>query len=93
MNCYDCNLSGDTTPAIAVCHDCGAGVCPDHAISGQHTLTAVRATNWQTPVDPHSAGSGARSVPPPSTQPTSYRRPGETTTRSAPPSTPIPSLL
>jgi hypothetical protein len=52
MNCFDCNLSGDTTPAIAVCHDCGAGVCPDHAISGQHTLTAVRATNWQTPVDP-----------------------------------------
>ena len=52
MNCYDCAQAGLTTPAVAVCHDCGAGLCPGHAISGQHTLTVVRATNWQAPVDP-----------------------------------------
>ncbi len=52
MNCYDCAQAGLTTPAVAVCHDCGAGVCPDHAISGQHTLTVVRAISTQTSVDP-----------------------------------------
>lgn len=31
MNCYDCNEHGNDIPAIAVCHDCGAGVCIDHA--------------------------------------------------------------
>ncbi|MGA7280576.1 MAG: DUF2180 family protein [Acidimicrobiia bacterium] len=52
MNCYDCAQAGLTAPAVAVCHDCGAGLCPDHAISGQHTLTVVRAINAQTSVDP-----------------------------------------
>ncbi|MFZ0013212.1 MAG: DUF2180 family protein [Acidimicrobiia bacterium] len=52
MNCYECAQSGLTTPAVAVCHDCGAGVCPDHASPGQHTLTVVRATNTRSPVDP-----------------------------------------
>ena len=52
MNCYDCAQSELTTPAIAVCHDCGAGVCADHAIPGQNILTVVRAINTQTLVDP-----------------------------------------
>ena len=30
MNCYDCNNHGNDTPAVAVCHDCGAGLCADH---------------------------------------------------------------
>ncbi len=29
MNCYDCALNGNTTPAVAVCNDCGAGICLD----------------------------------------------------------------
>jgi len=52
MNCYDCAQAGLTTPAVAVCHECGAGLCADHAIQGRHTLTVVRATSTQTPVDP-----------------------------------------
>jgi hypothetical protein len=42
MNCYICEsnarrrpvgLSGlPERPAVAVCHDCGAGVCFDHAV-------------------------------------------------------------
>jgi hypothetical protein len=52
MNCYDCHQTGNTSAAVAVCHDCGAGVCADHAVQGQHALTVVTATNWQAPVDP-----------------------------------------
>ena len=36
MNCYDCALHHTTTAAVAICHDCGAGVCPDHAVTGAH---------------------------------------------------------
>jgi hypothetical protein len=52
MNCYDCHHSGAAAPAVAVCHDCGAGVCAEHSVPGLHTLTVVRATSTQTPVDP-----------------------------------------
>ena len=52
MNCYDCAQHGETTPAIAICHDCGAGVCADHRIEGQHALTVVRATSSRYPVNP-----------------------------------------
>jgi hypothetical protein len=52
MNCYDCHQSGLTTPAIAICSDCGAGVCAQHAVQGRHTLTVVHAIRAQTPVDP-----------------------------------------
>jgi hypothetical protein len=52
MNCYDCALSGATRPAVAICHHCGAALCPDHTIPGQHTLFVVRATNHHAPVEP-----------------------------------------
>jgi hypothetical protein len=52
MNCYDCYHDGRHTTAIAICHDCGAGVCGEHATHGEYTLTAVTATNWQAPVEP-----------------------------------------
>ena len=39
MNCYDCALHHTTTAAVAIRHDCGAGVCPDHAVTGAHHLT------------------------------------------------------
>ena len=51
MNRYDCTQNGLDTLAVAVCHDCGAGLCPDHTAVSQHTLTVVRATSWQTPVE------------------------------------------
>jgi hypothetical protein len=31
MNCYDCHQDGTTTPAIGICEQCGAGICPDHS--------------------------------------------------------------
>lgn len=52
MNCYDCHHDGRQTIAVAICHDCGAGVCGQHAAQGECTVTAVTATNWQAPVDP-----------------------------------------
>ncbi|MBO8196596.1 DUF2180 family protein [Streptomyces oryzae] len=33
MHCFDCSKEGTETPAVAVCVDCGAGVCPRHLIS------------------------------------------------------------
>ena len=32
MNCYDCAVSGAYRDAVAVCADCGAAVCVEHAI-------------------------------------------------------------
>ena len=52
MNCSDCHHTGQDTAAIAVCHDCGAALCPDHTIESTHHLTATRALNRQAPVDP-----------------------------------------
>ena len=50
MNCYDCANHHTATPAVAICHDCGAGVCPDHAITtairfGAATMEAQDQTN------------------------------------------------
>jgi hypothetical protein len=33
MHCYDCSKEGKETPAVAVCVDCGAAVCPRHLVS------------------------------------------------------------
>jgi hypothetical protein len=30
MNCFDCAALGDQAEAVAICTDCGAGVCPAH---------------------------------------------------------------
>ncbi|GAA3735316.1 DUF2180 family protein [Streptomyces tremellae] len=35
MNCYDCLRQGRTTPAAAVCADCGAAVCVGHVHEGR----------------------------------------------------------
>jgi hypothetical protein len=31
MNCFDCIALGHAADAVAVCTDCGAGACPEHA--------------------------------------------------------------
>jgi Uncharacterized protein conserved in archaea (DUF2180) len=31
VNCFDCAAHGQTAPAVAVCADCGAALCHDHA--------------------------------------------------------------
>ncbi len=52
MNCYDCATTGTTMAAVAVCHDCGAGVCIDHATTTRHHLTRIAALNRPVPVEP-----------------------------------------
>lgn len=34
MQCYDCAVAQQTTPAVAVCSTCGAGLCTTHAVVG-----------------------------------------------------------
>ena len=45
MNCFDCAAIGHTEPAVAVCADCGAAVCPRHAQVRARWLTRAAAIN------------------------------------------------
>jgi hypothetical protein len=53
MNCYDC-IAQDriARPAVAVCHDCGAAVCDQHAIAREHYLTRTAVILRVEPVEP-----------------------------------------
>ena len=52
MNCFDCALDGIVTPAVAVCHDCGVGVCIEHAVAREHHLTRTATINRIIVVEP-----------------------------------------
>ena len=52
MNCYDCAAHGKTTPATAVCADCGAALCGDHAHLTARWLTRTLPINREVPVEP-----------------------------------------
>ncbi len=52
MNCFDCAGLGHTTAAAAVCVDCGAGVCHDHARVAPRWLTRTAAINRTVAVEP-----------------------------------------
>ena len=52
MNCFDCSLAGETAPAVAVCHDCGAAVCLGHAFVRRHHLTRTATINRIIVVEP-----------------------------------------
>ena len=52
MNCYDCAIVADSRDAVAVCADCGAGVCIEHAVSAMHWLTRTHVVNRLERVDP-----------------------------------------
>ena len=52
MNCLDCALTGVTSPAIAICCDCGAGVCGEHAVVRNHHLTRTATINRIIVVEP-----------------------------------------
>jgi len=52
MNCFDCATEGRTVAAIAVCHDCGAAVCGNHATIESHHLTRTAAMGVHLPVEP-----------------------------------------
>ena len=52
MNCYDCAAVGDQRTAVAVCQDCGAAVCVEHAVRTQHWLTRTQAIMRVERVEP-----------------------------------------
>ncbi len=52
MNCYDCAVSGAYRDAVAVCSDCGAAVCVEHAVPAQHWLTRTFLINRVERVQP-----------------------------------------
>ena len=52
MNCFDCALTQVRTAAVAVCHDCGAGVCADHAVVRRRHLTRTVTINRIIEVEP-----------------------------------------
>lgn len=52
MNCYDCAIVADSRDAVAVCADCGAGVCIEHAVSSMHWLTRTHVINRLERVEP-----------------------------------------
>jgi hypothetical protein len=52
MNCYDCATAGIHREAVAVCHDCGAGVCIEHSVNARHWLTRTQLINRDERVEP-----------------------------------------
>ncbi len=52
MNCFDCAALGHTAEAVAICADCGAGVCLDHAQVTPRWLTRTMAMNRRVQVEP-----------------------------------------
>ena len=52
MNCFDCAALGDHAAAVAVCADCGAAVCHDHAHVTPHWLTRTMPINRVVAVEP-----------------------------------------
>ena len=52
MNCFDCDALGTSTPAVAVCADCGAAMCHDHAQVTARWLTRTAVINRVVQVEP-----------------------------------------
>ena len=79
VNCFDCAARGDQVPAVAVCADCGAAVCHDHAHVTARWLTRTAVINRIEAIEPPPAPSVAacvrRRAPPP--QRSATRRPAD----------------
>ena len=52
MNCFDCAALGTAAPAVAVCTDCGAALCPRHAHVTARRLTRTAVINRVVPAGP-----------------------------------------
>jgi hypothetical protein len=52
MNCFDCASMGRSANADAVCADCGAGLCHEHAHVSPHWLTRTAVINRTVVVEP-----------------------------------------
>jgi hypothetical protein len=55
MNCYQCAASGDERAAVAVCLNCGAGLCVDHLAEAQSYR--IGGTTFGCPHDLAAAAS------------------------------------
>ena len=52
MKCFDCAALGGHADAVAICADCGAAVCPDHAHVTARWLTRTMVINRVVAVEP-----------------------------------------
>ena len=52
MNCFDCAALGGHVGAVAICADCGAAVCHDHAHVTARWLTRTMVINRVVAVEP-----------------------------------------
>ncbi len=52
MNCFDCAALGELVDAVAVCADCGAALCHDHAHVTARWLTRTMLINRIVLVEP-----------------------------------------
>jgi hypothetical protein len=75
MNCFDCAALNRAVPAVAICLDCGAAVCHNHAHVTPRWLTYTATINRSVRVQPptrsircttchsaHEAASATRSA-------------------------------
>jgi hypothetical protein len=40
VNCFECAKESDAAPAVAICEDCGVGLCLDHLIEASNCTVA-----------------------------------------------------
>ena len=52
MNCFDCAALHSAVAAVAVCADCGAALCHEHAHVAIRWLTRMEAINRPVRVEP-----------------------------------------
>ncbi len=52
MNCLDYTSDDQATPAVGGCHDCGAGICLDHAVTRDHYLKRILTIAQEVAVEP-----------------------------------------
>ena len=52
MNCFDCAALGESAHAVAVCQECGAALCSDHAHVAPRWLIYSAVINRTVAVEP-----------------------------------------
>jgi hypothetical protein len=52
VNCFDCAVLGGHVAAVAVCADCGAALCHDHARVTARWLTRTMVINRVVAIEP-----------------------------------------
>ena len=52
MLCFDCASLGHSAEAVAICADCGAAICADHARISPHWLKRTAVINRTVSVEP-----------------------------------------